>query len=178
MNHSTIVFLISAKSQVTSASSRPAANPIKVLSLRAVMPLEPTIFINDTRKRGTGRPSGIRGVPVSPKETFFIPETSMVFIAPRVVGATRSSSSAVGISMVMLFLCFSASRRRKAFVTVIRSNSFFRRYTVRRADITGAAIKKRPKMPRKILRINSGMVNIRIGRRKNQATPPAKTREK
>ena len=48
MNHSAIVFLMSAKIQAISASSRPLANSTTALSLRAMMPLEPTILINDT----------------------------------------------------------------------------------------------------------------------------------
>jgi len=48
-------------------------------------------------------------------------------MSARVVGATRSSSSSTGISTVERLPCFRVSTRRKAFVTVTRSNWFFRR---------------------------------------------------
>lgn len=95
-------------------------------------------------KGGMGRPSDIRGMPVSPRDTFFIPGTSVVFITPRLVGATRSSSSETGISVVVRFPCFRASTRRMSFVMVIRSNCFFRRNTLTSAGITVPAMKKRP----------------------------------
>jgi len=101
------------------------------------------------RNRGTGRPSGIRGVPVSPRGTFFMPGTSTESIRDFAVGATRSSISSTGISTVDRFPCFRASTRRKAFVTVTRSNWFLRRSRLSSDDTTGAAMRKRPTKPRK-----------------------------
>jgi len=71
--------------------------------------------------------------------------------------------------------CLSDSTRRKAFVTVTRSNRFFRRSTFRSAETTGPATKNRPMNPRTTYRITSGMGSLRRAGRKNQAIAAAKT---